>query len=427
MPVPEDDAGRFIVAEEQDVEEVSSDDDGASEEEEDEAEEAAQLDARDEGAAGAEADRLLAAVRSSVHGSAEAAAGVGGWVAGGMQAPSGGPAVGAEMAGDLQCMVGARNEATETLRRVRALDRGLPEDSKLLCCRGRCQLYQLAVDEERLLEITEEAARLRAHFVERPAAAAARGTGFAALVKRKRAGQRGDVTSNAAVTGRLPRHPKNKEKVLALDKFGWFRETRARERRRYIAETLPLLRAAGMCSKGICAVLHCSTKTLYDADNNVMAGLGLLRKRQHGKRDAALGGFAQLHEVACGCPRNCNAALAAGYAEQQYDLWVRATNEEEKLSVLAEHVLFDRSSGIISARCAKSVDQQLGGVSAHRVAVTKHFLSLSKDGQELERRHGNTRNKPWNSMSAEHQALCLQRSSTGDNGFAVCPLLGPLE
>ena len=81
---------------------------------------------------------------------------------------------------------------------------------------------------------------------------------------------------------RLPRSRKNKEKVIALDKFGWFQETRRRKRRAFLERELPRLRMAKMCINACAAVLHCAVRTLYEG--GIMEELGLLTGRRFGDR-----------------------------------------------------------------------------------------------------------------------------------------------
>eukprot|EP01046_Picozoa_sp_COSAG06_P092230 COSAG06_NODE_38469_length_423_cov_0.858025_1_plen_115_part_01 len=105
------------------------------------------------------------------------------------------------------------------------------------------------------MAVCRQAKQLRDELYRRPERAKRFGPGFAALVKRPRHGQRGQVTYKGVATNRLPRKKKNREKVIALDKFGWFFETRRRRRWAFIEKTTRSLPRpeppAGACPHGM--------------------------------------------------------------------------------------------------------------------------------------------------------------------------------
>ena len=292
---------------------------------------------------------------------------------------------------------------------------GLPKTERLLCCKSRrCVIFQLYTAEDQLMAVCKEAKRLRDELYERPERAKRFGPGFAALVKRKRHGQRGQVTYKGNAVNRLPRKKKNREKVIALDKFGWFFETRRRRRWAFIEKTLPQLRLAGMCMNACAAVLHCSVSTLYTG--GVMEELGLLTKRKAGDRlrPTPLPAFGDLWKTPCKCGGRCNKILSPAMAEDQHRRWSALKTRKERMQFLAYEVLSDRSTGRVSERCADSINVQLGGVSEYAVKRVKGFLqlSLTNHAAQMQMEHGNSRHRPWNRMSEEHEALCLLHMDT---------------
>ena len=285
---------------------------------------------------------------------------------------------------------------------------GLPKTERLLCCKSRrCVIFQLYTAEDQLMAVCKEAKRLRDELYERPERAKRFGPGFAALVKRKRHGQRGQVTYKGNAVNRLPRKKKNREKVIALDKFGWFFETRRRRRWAFIEKTLPQLRLAGMCMNACAAVLHCSVSTLYTG--GVMEELGLLTKRKAGDRlrPTPLPAFGDLWKTPCKCGGRCNKILSPAMAEDQHRRWSALKTRKERMQFLAYEVLSDRSTGRISERCADSINVQLGGVSEYVVSKLKGFLqlSLTDHAAQMQMEHGNSRHRPWNRMSEEQEDL----------------------
>ena len=333
------------------------------------------------------------------------------------QAPAGGSGLGSERGSVARAVgVGVSNlvAGLEPLQQ-----QGLPKTERLLCCRSRrCVIFQLYTAEDQLMAVCRQAKQLRDELYRRPERAKRFGPGFAALVKRPRHGQRGQVTYKGVATNRLPRKKKNREKVIALDKFGWFFETRRRRRWAFIEKTLPQLRLAGMCMNACAAVLHCSVKTLYSG--GVMEELGLLTKRKAGDRlrPTPLPAFGDLWKTPCKCGGRCNRILSPAMAEDQHRRWSALKSQKERMEFLAYEVLSARNTGRISERCADSINMQLGGVSEYVVRKVKGFLqlSLTDHAAQSRRQHGNTLRRPWNRMSEEHEALCLLHMDT----WTVC-------
>ena len=99
-------------------------------------------------------------------------------------------------------------------------------------------------------QVTALAARakaLRERELTRPLEAVHTGNLFVRLQKARRTGRQGDASKTGRATNRLPKGKRNREKVLAADKYGWFRETRRRERRGFVEGAGRRLLLLGVC------------------------------------------------------------------------------------------------------------------------------------------------------------------------------------
>ena len=165
-------------------------------------------------------------------------------------------------------------------------------------------------------QVTALAARakaLRERELTRPLEAVHTGNLFVRLQKARRTGRQGDASKTGRATNRLPKGKRNREKVLAADKYGWFRETRRRERRGFVEGAGRRLLLLGVCIVGICRLLHCSLTYLYEhaanAIDEVEGMCGWVRRRRHGSR-SGLPAVAALGARRC-CALGCLAQMEA--------------------------------------------------------------------------------------------------------------------
>lgn len=149
---------------------------------------------------------------------------------------------------------------------------GLPPLRKLQCCTEQCCLRLLLEQPLEVLRITSTAKTLKLRFEDRANCPGADSAAFAKGKKMRRRGQAADHSTKGRTTGsaaRMDRKRQAKAKrewVLERDTFGWFRETRRRERKQFVRLVLPRLVAAGVCRKGMRALLWCSLNFFYHGE-----------------------------------------------------------------------------------------------------------------------------------------------------------------
>ena len=286
---------------------------------------------------------------------------------------------------------------------------GVPALGEWGCCGKRCLAEMVALQPEVLAEIAANARLLRECVQTRPAEAVQRGDLFVKTFKAKRSGRRGDASKKGNATNRLPTSKRSREKVLAEDACGWFRETRRRERRAYVKVAARQLLIAGMCIEGICTLLSCSNAFLYkhadaEIDEAEATFPGYVRRRRHGSR-VGLPALADLHKEDC-CAQACLTRMSDAFLELQVKNWKHADSERERAVVLVD-MLYDSSSGTVSERCAASARLHLG-VSKYKWDKVKELLK--REGVENARKHKHKLQGalPWNKMSPALVSAIMQ-------------------
>ena len=239
------------------------------------------------------------------------------------------------------------------------------------------------------------------------------------VAKVARLGTDGDHTTKGRASGgakhanasRRAARKQRMERKLNLDKFGWFRETRRRERLAYVREVLPLLHAAGFCRAGMRALLHCSNSLLYHVadEENMLSGLDLLSLRRHGSR-AGLPPMAALASREC-CACGCLACIPVGHLQRQFGWWKECNTDREKLLCLSTRILFSDAAGQAVPRCWMSCFLQFG-LSKHSYSAAQRFIAATAEEQRLILTHGLQGRAPANKMDSELAQLALAHFRT---------------
>ena len=275
--------------------------------------------------------------------------------------------------------------AAQFAAQLEALQRdGLPPTDRLLCCGGRCVLKLLLHNQEGLMQVCGESRRLRERFKTRPPEAVFNVKRLARRYNRKLTG---DATSSGRAVNRQVTPSRVTDELIELDTQGYFKETRRRERRRYLAAQLGPLHQAGVCIRGITAILHCSNNMLYAPRTGLLHQEHLHRCRQHGSR-AGLPPWERLAGTKC-CSRGCLLEISVEALKAQHEEWAAATTESQRLDVLAS-LLWDKPSARIAPYCWRRF-YLAHGISRRRVDVVTAYLTTGSRPE-----HGLTGTTPAN-------------------------------